>query len=74
MFARAGARVLLADVLEDQGKAVAQDIGAAGRFVRLDVTSPQEWAGVMQVAQEWAGGLDVLVNNAASCVRHRWPT
>jgi len=64
MFAGAGARVLLADVLTDQGEAVAREIGDSARFVRLDVSSPDEWARVMQVAHEWAGGLDVLVNNA----------
>jgi 3alpha(or 20beta)-hydroxysteroid dehydrogenase len=64
MFARAGARVLIADVLTDEGEAVAQEIGNSARFVRLDVTSPEQWSAVVQVADGWAGGLDVLVNNA----------
>jgi 3alpha(or 20beta)-hydroxysteroid dehydrogenase len=64
LFAAAGARVLLADVLADLGKAVAAEIGDSAHFVHLNVTSPDEWRAVMQEAQEWAGGLDVLVNNA----------
>jgi 3alpha(or 20beta)-hydroxysteroid dehydrogenase len=64
LFTAAGARVLLADVLVDQGEQVAKEIGEAARFVHLDVTSPDEWARAMRVASEWAGGLDVLVNNA----------
>ena len=63
-FAAAGAQVLLADVLDEEGASVAKDIGEPARFLHLDVSSPGDWASAMQVAQQWAGGLDVLVNNA----------
>jgi len=39
LFADEGAKVVIADVLEPEGKAVAEDIGAAATFARLDVTS-----------------------------------
>ena len=39
IFAKEGAKVVVADVLEAEGRKVADGLGAAGRFVRLDVTS-----------------------------------
>lgn len=64
-FAEAGARVVLTDVREEEGAAVAASIGDAARFVRHDVTSAGDWERVAGVAQEAFGGVDVLVNNAA---------
>jgi NAD(P)-dependent dehydrogenase (short-subunit alcohol dehydrogenase family) len=67
IFAREGARVLVADVLEAEGKQVAEKIAAAGgqaRFVRLDVTSEPEWQKAVEAAVAAFGKLDVLVNNA----------
>jgi 3alpha(or 20beta)-hydroxysteroid dehydrogenase len=62
-FAAEGARVVIADVLEE-GCAVADDIGEAATFVRLDVTSEASWdAGVQSTLQRF-GKLDALVNNA----------
>ena len=67
MFTREGARVVFGDVLEGEGKAVEARIRAAGgeaTFVRLDVTSEQEWADAVATAARLYGKLDVLVNNA----------
>ena len=67
LFAREGARVVLADVLEAEGKTVADEItakGGAAVFVRLDVTREAEWARVVDLAVERFGALHVLVNNA----------
>jgi NAD(P)-dependent dehydrogenase (short-subunit alcohol dehydrogenase family) len=67
IFAREGARVVVADLLEAQGKDVAAAITKAGgqaRFVRLDVTSEAEWAAAVAAAVAAFGKLDVLVNNA----------
>jgi len=67
MFTREGARVVFGDVLEGEGKAVEGRIRAAGgeaTFVRLDVTSEQEWADAVATAERVYGKLDVLVNNA----------
>ena len=64
-FAAEGAKVLMGDVLDDQGHAVAQDIGADARYVHLDVSSETDWAAAIAVALEWGGRVDGLVNNAA---------
>ena len=65
LFASEGASVVLADVLDAEGEAVAADIGAAARYVHLDVGSEADWAGAMDVARAHGGRLDALVNNAA---------
>jgi len=64
LFAREGAKVIVADVLEAEGKQVADKIGAAARFVKLDVTSETEWDAAVKAAVSAFGKLDVLVNNA----------
>ena len=59
-----GARVVLGDVLDDEGTALAAELGEAGRYVHLDVTSAADWDGAVALAVADFGGLDVLVNNA----------
>jgi 3alpha(or 20beta)-hydroxysteroid dehydrogenase len=59
-----GAEVVLGDVLDDEGKQVAADLGEAARYVHLDVTSEACWADAVAAAAE-LGPLSVLVNNAA---------
>ena len=61
-FARAGANVVIADVSEEAGKALAEDL--AGLFVRTDVTSQQENEAAVQAAVDTFGGLDVVHLNA----------
>lgn len=63
-FAAEGARVVLADVLDTEGEAVAADIGSTARYVHLDVAREDDWAAAMAVVAE-IGPLSVLVNNAA---------
>jgi 3alpha(or 20beta)-hydroxysteroid dehydrogenase len=64
LFAGEGAKVVLTDVLEDEGQAVAEDIGEAARFLKHDVTSDDDWAAVVAAARDDLGGIDVLINNA----------
>jgi NAD(P)-dependent dehydrogenase (short-subunit alcohol dehydrogenase family) len=67
IFAREGAKVIVADILEMEGKQVADKIAAGGgqaRFVKLDVTSEAEWDAAVKAAVGTFGKLDVLVNNA----------
>ncbi len=64
IFAREGAKVIVADVLEAEGKQVADSLGGAGRFVTLDVTSEAAWERAIATAVSTFGKLDVLVNNA----------
>jgi len=59
-----GARVVVADVLEEPGRAVAADLGEAAHFVRLDVTSEESWKQAIDETVGRFGKLDALVNNA----------
>ncbi|MEZ0363077.1 glucose 1-dehydrogenase [Mycobacterium sp. pUA109] len=68
LFAALGARVVLTDVLVDEGERVAAELGA--RFVRHDVGDEHGWAGVVEMAVAAYGRVDVLVNNAAICHVH----
>ncbi|MBV8062164.1 MAG: SDR family oxidoreductase [Nevskia sp.] len=58
-----GARIVIGDVLDGEGKALAARIGAAARYVHLDVTRPADWASAVGVAVQEFGALNVLVNN-----------
>jgi cyclopentanol dehydrogenase len=67
LFAREGAKIVVADVLEAEGKAVQAEIeGAGGQavFTRLDVTREDEWKRAVDLASGRFGALNVLVNNA----------
>jgi 3alpha(or 20beta)-hydroxysteroid dehydrogenase len=64
-FAAEGARVIVADVLDERGGEVVEAIGDAARYVRCDVTREDDWARLIREADETFGGLHVLVNNAA---------
>ncbi len=64
LFAREGAKVVIADLLEEPGRAIAAEIGPAARFERLDVTDEASWAAVVAAARKHFGRLDILVNNA----------
>jgi 3alpha(or 20beta)-hydroxysteroid dehydrogenase len=69
-FVAAGSHVLLADVLEEEGTALADALGPRARFVRLDVKSPAAWETAVDVPPSWPP-LRILVNNAA--VHHALP-
>ncbi|UCH75478.1 MAG: SDR family oxidoreductase [Rhodospirillales bacterium] len=63
-FAEEGAKVIIADINEASGRATADDLGDAARFVRVDVSRGADMAGMVAAALEHFGGLDILVNNA----------
>ncbi len=64
LFIAAGAKVVITDVLEDEGNATAQRLGEACSFISHDVTSVSDWERVVAETVERHGRLDVLVNNA----------
>jgi NAD(P)-dependent dehydrogenase (short-subunit alcohol dehydrogenase family) len=67
IFAREGARVVVADLLEREGQQTVDTIKAAGgqaRFVKLDVTSEAEWRAAVEATVGAFGTIDILVNNA----------
>ncbi|ETZ98591.1 3-alpha-(or 20-beta)-hydroxysteroid dehydrogenase domain protein [Mycobacterium kansasii 824] len=45
-----GAKVVFGDILDEEGKAVAADIGAAACYVHLDVTDPDQWQAAVEAA------------------------
>lgn len=63
-FAAEGGHVVIADIDRDKGETQASAIGAAARFLPLDVTDETSWITLMDSLETQLGGLDVLVNNA----------
>jgi 3alpha(or 20beta)-hydroxysteroid dehydrogenase len=64
MLVAEGAKVVIGDILDDEGKALADDIGDDARYVHLDVTDFDQWLAAVTTATEEFGALNVLVNNA----------
>src|SRR4051794_31571612 len=67
-FARAlhaaGARVVIADLLDHEAGALAAELGDRALALHLDVTSQESWASVVEATLGAFGAVDVLVNNA----------
>lgn len=59
-----GASVVLGDVLDDEGEAVARELGERARYVHLDVTDEAAWRAALACCEEAFGSPTVLVNNA----------
>lgn len=64
LFVAEGARVVIADVLDDEGRQLAERLGPAACFVHHDVGDESSWTGVVEQARKRFGEIDVLVNNA----------
>jgi 3alpha(or 20beta)-hydroxysteroid dehydrogenase len=71
LFVERGARVVVSDVMEEGGQAVAAELGDQAIFRRLDVTDAEHWDSVVKDAVDHFGRLDVVVNNAAVIERTR---
>jgi 3alpha(or 20beta)-hydroxysteroid dehydrogenase len=63
-FVDEGANVVIADILEQEGRALAGELGEHAIFSRLDVTSETDWAATVIAAEDAFGPVSVLVNNA----------
>jgi 3alpha(or 20beta)-hydroxysteroid dehydrogenase len=59
-----GAKVVIGDILDEEGKSLADELGEAARYVHLDVTQPDQWDAAVSEAVQDFGKLNVLVNNA----------
>ena len=67
LFAREGAKVVIGDILDDEGRQIEAQIAELGgdaTYVHLDVTSAAQWDAAVQTALDRYGRLDILVNNA----------
>ncbi|MFB4299994.1 glucose 1-dehydrogenase [Actinomadura sp. NTSP31] len=69
-FVAEGAKVVFGDVLEEEGAKLAAELGDDVRFVRMDVTSPDDWQNAIGTATSTFGALNILVNNAG-ILRHK---
>jgi 3alpha(or 20beta)-hydroxysteroid dehydrogenase len=64
LFAAQGARVVLGDIRDEDGEAVAAEIGDSAVYTHLDVTDEEQWQAAVALAEERFGPVSVLVNNA----------
>ena len=72
LFAQEGAKVVLGDILDEQGQQVEAEINELGGdalYIHLDVTSEADWQSAVQAAVARYGKLDILVNNAAIVIQ-----
>jgi 3alpha(or 20beta)-hydroxysteroid dehydrogenase len=63
-FVTEGAKVILTDINEKAGAALAKELGPNAIFVSHDVTKPASWADVVRLGEAKFGTINVLVNNA----------
>ena len=73
IFAREGAKVVIADILEEEGKQLEAEIAESGGdavFVRVDVTNEDDWQNAVATTVSRYGKLDTLVNNAGIARPH----
>jgi NAD(P)-dependent dehydrogenase (short-subunit alcohol dehydrogenase family) len=73
IFAREGAKVVIADVMEEEGRQVEAEIAEAGGdavFMKLDVTSESNWEEALEATLARYGKVDILVNNAGISGTH----
>ncbi|GAA1349847.1 SDR family NAD(P)-dependent oxidoreductase [Streptomyces beijiangensis] len=65
LFVAEGAKVLLGDVLDDLGEALAKELGGdSAKYVHLDVSQEADWVSAIEAGKEAFGKIDGLVNNA----------
>src|SRR5690554_2516330 len=64
LFVEEGAKVVLTDVNEEAGAALAKELGDNARFIKQDVAQLAEWKKVVETAEKEFGPVNVLVNNA----------
>lgn len=70
-FVASGANVVIADLNEERGQAVAAELGAAVRFVKTDVSNEDDPEKCLQTALEAFGGVHILVNCAGIATAQR---
>jgi 3alpha(or 20beta)-hydroxysteroid dehydrogenase len=63
-FVNEGAKVAIADILHNEGKALAAELGEAAIYLEMDVTSESQWQAAVEKTISQFGKLDILVNNA----------
>lgn len=64
LFSDEGAQIIVSDINDEQGQAVANKIGVNAKYIHLDVSQESEWQSAVKFIKHEYGHLDVLVNNA----------
>jgi 3alpha(or 20beta)-hydroxysteroid dehydrogenase len=64
MLVAEGAKVVIADIIDESGQALADELGDAARYVHLDVSDEEQWQAAVDAALTAFGKVNVLVNNA----------
>lgn len=64
MLVDEGAKVVIGDILDEKGEALAAELGDSARYVHLDVTEAEQWDAAVTTAVDTYGSLTALVNNA----------
>ena len=64
LFAKEGAQVLVTDMNESKGQAVADELGTKGAFLRVDVSREEDVSNAVSEAVDLWGHLDIMFNNA----------
>ncbi|MBL4868959.1 MAG: glucose 1-dehydrogenase [Pseudomonadales bacterium] len=64
LFIKQGAKVVITDVLEKEGKELAAKLGKDVLFLQQDVTEEESWVSVVKMTEEHFGKVDILINNA----------
>lgn len=73
LFAREGAKVVVTGISKEQGLKVVDEINSRGGeslFIKLDVSSEDDWIAAIQATQKSFGKLNILINNAGVIERH----
>ena len=70
LFAAEGAKVVLTDILEEDGSTLAAEISGDAQFQTLDVTSEGDWEKLVAVTLSAFGRVDILINNAGVSGSH----
>jgi len=70
LFAAEGAKVVLTDILEEEGSTLAAEISGDAQFQKLDVTSEGDWEKLVEVTLSAFGRVDILINNAGVSGSH----
>lgn len=65
LFVKEGAKVILADIQDEKGQAVATELGENAAYVHLDISKEEDWANAVKFAEKTFGIVTVVVNNAA---------
>jgi len=64
LFVEEGARVVLTDIRDDEGKLLADELGEQARYIHLDVRRETDWSAAVRYTDAEFGKLDGLINNA----------